>query len=74
MSKGLSKNQQEILKWFDEHPNQVGTVKPLQQITDTSWPSLRRALYSLERRGLIKRIGIGARHFQRWVKTEKERG
>lgn len=69
MSKGLSDNQWEILKWLDEHPASVGTVDRFREVIQASRPSIRRALYSLERRGLVKRISIGGGHYQRWVKV-----
>jgi DNA-binding MarR family transcriptional regulator len=72
MSKGLSGNQRKILKWLGTHPTMVGTVERFQQIIGTSWPSIRRALYSLEQRGLIRRLGIGANHYQRWVKVGEQ--
>jgi len=68
MSKGLSRNQITILKWLDDHPTAVGSVDRFQEVIDASRPSLFRALLSLERRGLVTRIGIGAYHYQRWVK------
>ncbi len=71
MSKGLSDNQLKILKWLDEHPTMVGSVDRFQEVVAASWPSIRRALYSLERRGLVKDYGIGSGHYRRWVKTGK---
>lgn len=67
MSKGLSENQKAIIQWMEAHPTMVATVDRLQEVVRTSRPSVFRALLSLERRGLVRRIGIGGRHYQRWV-------
>jgi len=82
MSKGLSKNQLAILEWMNRHPQTAATVprllgvEPIYEQNELKYdkaidalpPSLLRALYSLERRGLVTRLGIGGGHHQRWRK------
>lgn len=73
MGRGLSQNQRRILTYMRRPPSRIATVSRLQREAGigASRPSLFRSLLSLERRGIVRRIGIGARHEQRWQLTEE---
>ena len=60
MSKGISRNQQAILRWMQENPGLLATANGLLDVISASRPSLTRALRSLEKRRLVRRPGVGA--------------
>ena len=59
MSRGISLNQEAILRWMQHDPGRVATANNLQEVVPASRPSLSRALGSLEKRGLISKLGAG---------------
>lgn len=74
MGKGLGKVEKEILAWFEGHPGLVGTAEPTRMgMEGIKRESLYRAMLSLERKGLLRRIErLGANGWRRWERVEKE--
>jgi len=60
----------EILREIRLHPDPVITAKDLSERVDYTPDGIRRRLYSLEEKGLVKRRKVGANAVVWWLTDE----